>query len=67
MRFLLCKSCFWCATCLDPDLVVSKCPVCEDRFESLPISYNEICKLDYGSRRGVTLEFLTTDRGDEKT
>jgi hypothetical protein len=68
MRFLLCESCFWCATCLDPDVVVSKCPVCEEsRVESLPISYDETCKFDYDSRRGITLEFFTTDRRDEQT
>jgi hypothetical protein len=32
--FLLCESCLWCATCLDANIVVSKCPVCKEMAES---------------------------------
>ena len=40
MRFLLCESCFWCASCLNvAERTVTKCPSCTDaRLVSMPIS-----------------------------
>ena len=42
LYFLICESCFWCATHINSDRVVAKCPVCKDnRIEALPILYDE--------------------------
>jgi hypothetical protein len=40
IHFLLCESCFWCASCLNVDKrTVTNCPSCiEVRLESMPIS-----------------------------
>lgn len=40
INFLLCESCFWCASyCNSYRKVVSKCPTCgRDNVESIPIS-----------------------------
>ena len=53
-NFLLCKSCFWCAS-RPFDYV---CPSCmKAELESMPISLHETYKFDYDASRGVTLEF----------
>ena len=61
INFLLCESCFWCASqsnnCNTSDMI-TECPSCNaTRVESLPISHNEVYKFDYDPKRGVTLEF----------
>lgn len=67
IKFLLCNSCFWCASYYhnwsDKDRI-TKCPACySDELESMPISSREIYKFDYNPVRGITLEF---SRGLEK-
>jgi hypothetical protein len=57
-HFLLCNSCFWCASlCSDSRTV--KCPTCNSygNLESIPISKNESFKFDYHSKTGIVLEF----------
>jgi len=57
-NFLLCKSCFWCASLLNNRPTVDVCPSCmKAELESIPISLREIYKFDYDASRGVTLEF----------
>jgi hypothetical protein len=49
--FLICKSCFWCATCLDGSKMITKCPVCyndDGLLDSLPIIDNEVYKIKNG-------------------
>jgi hypothetical protein len=60
IRFLLCQSCFWCASyvitsdcssnnnsVLTFSTLIKKCPICKnDKIKSLPISHNEHYKLD---------------------
>jgi hypothetical protein len=62
IHFLICESCFWCASHFNniDHTVTTKCPSCSNnRVESIPISYNEVYKVDYNPKRGVTLEFST--------
>ena len=63
IHFLLCESCFWCASCLNvARRTVTKCPSCSDaRFVSMPISDNKIYKFEYNPDRGVILEFSRSD------
>ena len=57
-RFLLCESCFWCASCINLSFNVEKCPLCiNGNVESMPLSDKEIYRFSYDSVRGVTLEF----------
>jgi hypothetical protein len=64
--FLLCQSCFWCASYISPRIpsritkqVITKCPSCiGGDIESLPIAKNEEYRFAYDTRRGVTMEFL---------
>jgi hypothetical protein len=63
IHFLLCDSCFWCASCLNvAKKTVTKCPSCSDaRLESMSISDNERYIFEYDPERGVTLEFSKID------
>ena len=62
--FLICQSCFWCASYIDimgnmDELPYKACPACDDnRIESLPISYDEHHHFEYTATMGVVLEFL---------
>ena len=58
-HFLLCESCFWCASSIYLLSMDWICPVCNNsnKIESIPIQNNEIYKFDYNQRYGVILEF----------
>jgi hypothetical protein len=59
-HFLLCGSCYWCASYLSLRGTVEICPSCKNGIvESMPISDNEIYTFHYNATRGVTLEFRT--------
>jgi hypothetical protein len=62
--FMLCRSCFWCASYFIVDdeddnvTITSKCPTCDKgKVESMPIADGELYKFDYNLKHGVTLEF----------
>ena len=59
INFLLCESCFWCASYFSNyRRVVSKCPTCNSNcVESMPISPDEVYSFNYDPKRGVTLSF----------
>ena len=57
-NFLLCKSCFWCASFLSKYKILAACPSCmNSELESMPISFDEKYTFDHDSRKGVTLGF----------
>ena len=59
VNFLLCPSCFWCASCLSPDSSFAVCPSCsEGNIESIPIAENENYRFNNDIKRGITMEFL---------
>jgi hypothetical protein len=61
-NFLICSSCFWCASYLNNmHNFVDICPLCKnEKVESMPISFDETYKFDYDAGRGFTLEFGRT-------
>lgn len=64
IHFLICGSCFWCASqnnnC-DTSHMISECPSCNGtEVESLPIAHEEVYKFNYNPKGGVTLEFSTS-------
>jgi hypothetical protein len=61
-NFLICSSCFWCASYLNNmHRSVETCPSCNDaKVESMPISFDETYQFDYDAGRGVILEFGRT-------
>jgi hypothetical protein len=64
IHFLICDSCFWCASCIRLDVTVAKCPSCSDgKVEWMPITDNEIYKFNYDPKNGgVVLEFSPKPR-----
>jgi hypothetical protein len=57
--FLLCESCFWCASYFNNyKMVVTKCPICGyKKIGSMPISHDEVHISSHDPNRGVTLGF----------
>jgi predicted Zn-ribbon and HTH transcriptional regulator len=56
--FLLCPSCYWCASHFNYSKVATRCPTCSsDNVESMPISNDELYTFGHDGNRGVTLEF----------
>ena len=58
--FLLCNSCFWCASYLNLEngLIPFQCPSCKENvLEWMPISVNDAYSFDYNPTTGVILEF----------
>ncbi len=62
--FIICKSCFWCASCVYDPHRIKKCPTCDDdtTIESIPLSNHEAYRFDYDNQRGVTMEFFPIDQ-----
>ena len=43
IRFILCESCFWCASCLNLGIKVDQCPICNNhKVQLMPVSDNEL-------------------------
>ena len=59
INFLLCESCFWCASYFNNyRKVVTNCPICGNKkIESMPISHDEVYTFNHDPKRGVTLGF----------
>jgi len=57
-HFLLCGSCYWCASYLNLRGRVETCPSCMNgKVESMPLSDKEIYTFRYDAIRGVTFAF----------
>src|SRR5438445_13809064 len=64
--FLLCNSCFWCASYLNlrRSFGVIECPSCkENTIERMPLSANDVYSFDYNGVTGVILEFSNYYKG----
>jgi hypothetical protein len=58
IHFLLCSTCYWCASDIGSKSKFTKCPSCNSvEFESIPIAKNELYKFDCHPKKGMTLEF----------
>ena len=61
--FILCDTCYWCATYFDKTRIPSNnniCPQCKannNELTSFPIMSNESFTFDYYGKRGIELEF----------
>jgi hypothetical protein len=59
VQFLICDSCFWCASVLDDSMAAGACPLCKSSMlESIPLAEGESCRFDHNPTRGVVLEFI---------
>jgi hypothetical protein len=54
IHFLLCESCFWCASYMSSkNISIAKCPNCySNKIEWMPISKVDIDKLTHSSKQG---------------
>ena len=63
--FLVCNSCFWCASYLNlrSSFIVVQCPLCkENAIEWIPISANDAYSFDYNPVTGVIVEFSNRNK-----
>jgi hypothetical protein len=62
INFLICNTCFWCASIYSTTNSISRinCSVCNDasNLESMPISKDESFRINYIPKKGIVLEFL---------
>jgi len=64
--FLICQSCFWCASYIytqyylrNTEKIITKYPSCNaDNIESIPIAENEKYRFKHDTRRGITMMFF---------
>jgi hypothetical protein len=61
VSFLLCNSCYWCATALQ-QMDFETCPVCKNAVEFIPLNEGEMFSYDHDSKKGVILEFKKAER-----
>ncbi|WP_415283974.1 hypothetical protein [Candidatus Nitrososphaera sp. FF02] len=62
-NFVICSSCFWCATCFDAGKEFPACPACKGSpVDSLPISENEFYKVEIAGNRNIELSFGRSER-----
>ena len=70
--FVICNSCYWCASYfsidnLDSSSQVLRCHLCNSRnTELIPISSNESFRIDYNVTRGMEMEFYRNNKIVEK-
>jgi hypothetical protein len=70
--FVICNSCYWCASYFGIDALESSsqvigCHVCNSHdTELIPISTNESFKIDYNVTRGMEIEFYRSNNIVEK-
>ena len=56
-RFLICKSCLWCASWLAEDNSIQICPTCRsEKLELTPISETEAYRMNIDGG-GISMEF----------
>jgi hypothetical protein len=59
--FVICNSCYWCATYFGIDVSLSSPLVCHGgglhNTELMPISTDESFRIEYSPKRGMELEF----------
>jgi hypothetical protein len=68
--FVLCDSCYWCATYFDKTRIPAdnNCPQCNannNELTSFPVMSNESFTFDYNDKLGVELEFMSRRRDNK--
>jgi len=57
-HFVICQSCFWCASCFKAEYDFPKCPSCSyDAVDSLPIFEKEFFRMKVWHNGNLELEF----------
>ncbi len=56
--FVLCNSCFWCASQVKSNVLFMTCPLCGcAKIDCMPIAADEKYSLTYSDKNGIELEF----------
>ncbi len=54
---VLCDRCYWSCTCFNTRGLISICPVCLVETSEIPVTIDEISKIDYDKLHGLTISF----------
>ena len=65
--FVICNSCYWCASYLGTDNMESlshvlNCHVCNSPTELVPIRTDESFRIEYNHARGMEIEFYQSNK-----
>jgi hypothetical protein len=64
-NFLMCRSCFWCVSCLTGNRTIVPCPSCgNNEMQLMPISDYESYRLDDKYISEMASELLINQGGD---
>ena len=57
--FVICGSCYWCASYLSAVSKIHHCPVCNEieKIESIPLAVGEKYTFDSNAKHGLVLDF----------
>lgn len=56
-EFLICNSCLWCASWLDNDNSIQRCPICaSEKLESIPVAETEAYRMNMNVGN-ISIEF----------
>ena len=59
VQFMICDSCFWCASILANGSAIDRCPCCKsDMMELMPLTTGEAFRFDHSPKSGIVLEFV---------
>ena len=53
----LCDNCYWCCTCFNMKGVIDACPLCDAIVSKIPITLDEVSRIEYSEKSGLTLYF----------
>jgi len=53
----LCDNCHWCYTRMNEKGSVKVCPLCNGKVSHIPMNLDEICLIEEGEKRGLTITF----------
>jgi hypothetical protein len=53
----LCDNCYWCCTCFNFKGLIDACPFCGAIVSKIPITLDEVSRIEYSEKSGLTLCF----------
>ena len=61
--FLICESCFWCASYVKNQTTFTTCPLCHNgKIDCMPIGQDKNCLFDYSHSNGIDLKLVDNIR-----
>src|SRR5919198_1380118 len=62
----LCDNCYWCCTCFNMKGLIDACPLCDAIASKIPITLDEVSRIEYSEKCGLTLYFERKTHFDDR-